>query len=264
MRSHIRRSIAALCASISLNASLEAAPVVTVKDHYVGGYWSLDQRVLDFYFTATPGAEFLNYRLRVDASNGAKILDPVKSATFDQDGDAVDTWMNTVYSLFGLGPPAQFFNSYRPTGIVTDSPPTQRIDWSVFDTGTGDTNSFDAGPPYGVVSAPWHIARIAVTDDISYTGIVTSFDSLTVDSMGNPAPTVFSTSGPPLTTQPAVSHSTIVATSGDSLFHLFKAIDHNFPPASNGTVAHLKNCRGGSYAFLSFSRRTDRGSCISL
>ena len=126
-----------------------------MKIDYVGGFWSLDHMALDYYYTASPGAEFTNYRLSVQSVNGAKILDPIKSATMDEDSDAADTFMNTVYSLFGFGPAGQTFLRCLQAGWhrAKDSPPVSYIDWTVFDTGTGDTNSFDAGPPYGVVSA---------------------------------------------------------------------------------------------------------------
>lgn len=148
-----------LVAALCFAAASQAAPLVTATVKNIGGY-----DVLDFYYTASPGAEFTNYRLFVQMSGGQNtIQDPVKSATFDQDGDALDTWMNTVYSLYGFGPASYNFNTYKPTGLGSNTPPINTIDWSVFDTGAGDTNSFDAGAPYGVVSAPFHLARVLVS-----------------------------------------------------------------------------------------------------
>jgi PEP-CTERM motif len=166
-------------------ASVNAAPIVTMQQNTLG-----TGKALDFYYSSTPGAEFLNYRLNVVNDNGPLLLDPTKAATTDQDGDAVDTWMNTVYSLFGFGPASQTFNAYKPTGIGADNPPVARIDWSVFDTGAGDTNHIDAGG--GVfLDAPFHLARVMVDPQAMGTATFTAFDTLTLDGTGAAQPTVF-------------------------------------------------------------------------
>jgi hypothetical protein len=146
-----------------------AAPSMTMRQSFTGGYWSLDYSVLDFFYTASPGEEFLNYRVTVSSINGAKILDPIKTHTFDQDSDAIETFANSVYSLFGLGPPTILYNAYRPIGLSPNNPAVALLDWSVADFDTGDSNSFDAGPPYGVVNAPFHLARVWTTPDFQGT-----------------------------------------------------------------------------------------------
>jgi hypothetical protein len=115
--------------------------------------------------------------LTVASTNGANIQDPNKAGIADQDSDAVDTFANTVYSLFGFGAPTHIYTAYKPVGIGSNNPPTALLDWSVGDTGAGDSNSFDAGAPYGVVNAPFHLARVLTSLDA--TGAVTflAFDS---------------------------------------------------------------------------------------
>jgi hypothetical protein len=140
----------------------------------VGGFDTLDF----FYSASAPPAEFTNYRLNVVNSNGALLQDPVKANTSSSDPAAVDTWMNTVYSLFNLGPASYTFNTYKPTGLGSNTPPVAQIDWSVFDTGAGDTNGpLDTGGPAGVVNAPYHLARVLATPGATGTATFTAFDS---------------------------------------------------------------------------------------
>jgi len=200
-----------------------AAPTVSFEYTYVG---SLDYYAIDFFYSASPGAEFTNFRLNVVSTNGAKILDPITFQTWDAHGDVVDTFMNSVYSLFDLGPPNVGFNSYKPIGIPpNDTPPVSRIDWSVIDSGsnTGDSNSFDAGPPYGVVSAPWHLARVLVKWD--FLGVM-EFRALDTQSGGVPTTFYFI---PYLTRPPAASRTTVTALPGDILGHTFVAVDLDEP-----------------------------------
>lgn len=194
-----------------------------MQTHYDGGFWSLDHMSLDFYYTASAGAEFTNYRLSIQTPDGPHILDPIKSATFDQDSDADDTFMNTVYSLYGLGPASYNFSTYKPIGIGAGSPPISVLDWSVSDTGTGDTNSFDAGPPYGVVNTPFHLARVLVDPNSNYSAAVQAFDTQSVGG------TSFNFSGPFLT-QPAVGgRSTTDIVAGTNVDYLFKALAKGYP-----------------------------------
>lgn len=163
---------------ILVAAAAQAAPIVTMTPTPMGGNTALDF----FYSASAPPAEFTNYRLEVRTTNGMKILDPNKSATSDVGGDAEDTWMNTVYSLLDLGPASYNFNTYRPTGIGSDNPPRDFIDWSVFDTGVGDTNT-----PDGLTqTAPWHLARVLVAGDATGTAKFQAFDSLSEGT-----PTIF-------------------------------------------------------------------------
>jgi hypothetical protein len=131
---------------------------------------------LDFFFSASAGAEFQNYRLDVQNRNGALLQDPVKANTFDPGGDATDTWMNTVGSLLGfnsLTSANYSFSVYRPVGIGSDSPPVSAIDWGVFDVFTGDTNHID-----GVGNAPWHFARVLASPNAMGVARFTAFDTM--------------------------------------------------------------------------------------
>lgn len=174
----IRNATFAMMAVLGFAVASQAAPIVTAVDHSDGSYGG--NNGIDFYYTGSAGAEFTNYRLSLETTGGSlTLLDPTKANTSDQDSDAIDTFMNTVYSLYGFGPASYNFNTYKPTGPGSNSPPVAKIDWSVFDTGTGDTNSFDAGAPYGVVNAPFHLARVLYAPGSSGTWSFQAFDNLT-------------------------------------------------------------------------------------
>jgi hypothetical protein len=177
-------ALLACCVVWVVASSVVAAPMVamSVVDN-VGG---TGNKALDFFYASTPGAEFLNYRLHVNNTDGTKLLDPNRLAWDDFVGDAVDTWMNTVYSLNEFGRASFVFNSYRPTRIGGDLPARAEIDWSVFDTGEGDTNNIEGHP-----QPPYHLARILAEADAQGTATFTAFDTLTLGTDGQPAPTVF-------------------------------------------------------------------------
>ena len=162
---------AAFVAVSLLAAVASASQIVTMTASEIGGY-----NALDFYYTANDGAEFTNYSLIVTTDGGAYIQDPNKSATSDSGGDAVDTWANTVYSLNDYGPASYVFNSYKPTGIGSDSPPVAELNWDVYDTGTGDNNQPE-GP--GGPEAPWHLARVLTDIGASGTWSFKAFDTMT-------------------------------------------------------------------------------------
>jgi hypothetical protein len=181
----LRNMSVALLAVLGAAVSANASPIVTMTETTVGAFKSLDF----FYSASAPPAEFTNYRLNVTNANGALIQDPNKSATSSSDPNSVDTWMNTVYSLYDLGPASYTFNLYKPTGLGSNTPPVAAIDWSVFDTGAGDTNGpIDTGGPAGVVSAPYHLARVLTSPGATGVATFTAFDS---QSNGVGSPFVF-------------------------------------------------------------------------
>ena len=149
-----------------------SGPNVTMTETSQGGF-----KILDFFYSSSTGAEFTNYKLNVQSSTGADLQDPIRAARSDQDGDTLDTWMNTVDSLFGINTASYIFNAYNPASLGSGAPPVQQISWSVFDTAAGDTNTFDAGPPYGFVNAPFHLARILVSPSGMGTAQFTAFDT---------------------------------------------------------------------------------------
>src|SRR5262245_35694763 len=113
-----------------------SAPIVTMQTRYVGGFWSLDYLALDFYYSASTGAEFTNFGLEVTSSNGARILDPVRSQAgwYDQGGDAADTWANTPFSLLFGNAPSSVFQNYKPNAPGQSPIPTAHLDWEIFDS----------------------------------------------------------------------------------------------------------------------------------
>lgn len=158
----------AVLAVLVVAASASAGPIVTMTQNSLGGF-----NALDFYYSAGQGAEFTTYELQVH-SDAANIQDPVKTAagTFDADGDAVDTWANTVSSLLGGGGPSFVFTQYKPYGIGASAAPTKDLNWTVFDTETGDGNDIP-----GVGQAPWHLARVLVSPTAVGTAAMLAFDS---------------------------------------------------------------------------------------
>ena len=176
------------CVVLAAASSAVAAPIVTMEQNVVGTF-----NALDFFYSSTPGGEFLNYRLDVQNANGPLLADPMQAARSDEGSDAVDTFMNTVGSFLGAGTASYQHNTYTPTGFTPDPQPTQRIDWSVFDTLEGDTNSVGGG-------APFHLARVLVLPTGMGTATFTAFDTLTLDTSGQPIPTRFDfTFGEPVT-----------------------------------------------------------------
>lgn len=158
----------AVLAVLLVGVSANAAPIVTMTESTLGGF-----KALDFYYTASQGAEFTTYELQVH-SDSANIQDPVKTAagTFNAGGTAVDTWANTVSSLLGGGAPTYIFTSYKPYGLGASPAPTQNLNWTVFDTEVGDGNNI---PDVG--SAPWHLARVVLSTDAHGTASFNAFDT---------------------------------------------------------------------------------------
>lgn len=156
--------MAALVAAAGTQASADQIVTITETPNVA----DTGNVAYDFFYTPSPGGEFTNYRLTVTTQTKA-IVDPDQSATSDQDSDAIDTFANTVGSLFGAGDASYVFNAYNPTGFTPDDAPTDRLDWSVFDTLDGD--SADLG------GTPWHLARVLVTPDALGDATIEVFDT---------------------------------------------------------------------------------------
>ena len=170
LRSRGLRSVVAVCVLLSVPSAALASQVLSVTETALGGY-----KALDFYYMASPGAEFWDYHIEITTSNGAKIQDPVKSALSDAGGDAIDTWANTVYSLNDWGDASYIFDAYVPRGIHADSAPTSHLSWYVYDSYEGDSND-PLG--YGPTVAPWHLARILLDVDAIGTWRFEAIDTL--------------------------------------------------------------------------------------
>jgi hypothetical protein len=127
---------------------------------------------IDFFYESTPGADFTNYRLNFETTNGSMIYDPLPGQWQDAGSDAIDTFMNTVGSFLGIGDASQIYNTYRPTGLSLDPSPIARLDWSVFDTLSGDTNTMAGHNP-----APYHMGRVLVKRDALWHATFTAFDT---------------------------------------------------------------------------------------
>jgi hypothetical protein len=188
----IRKAIFAVTAVLAVAASSQAALLVTKSESDqirtqttgAGTY-----NAVDFSFTMSDNADFLNYRLIMTADNGAlAIQDPAK-AQRDRQSDSinqgntagsVDTYMNTVASFAGKdsdGNTASFvFNTYNPGSA---NPPLNMIDWSVFDTATGDDNSV-TNADGTTFTAPYQLARVLTTPGTKGTWSVQVFDSANI------------------------------------------------------------------------------------
>jgi hypothetical protein len=168
-------------------------------------------KVLDFFYTASDGAEFTNYTLDVTSNGGAFLRDPARlqddrqidPAAAGQDGNtagAVDTWANTVMSAAGKvdgGYVASISANpahYQPTGSGA-APAFQRLIWDVFDTEANDDNDLNNHPDYPVdATAPYHLARILA--DTTATGIAI-FSAFDTQSGGSPSTFQFNWGAPP-------------------------------------------------------------------
>jgi hypothetical protein len=125
------------------------------------------QNYVDLFYTVTPGGDFTNWDLRVTPPTGS-ILDPnPHQRNFNTASGGpipIDTFVNTVFSSIGAGPASYVFIEYHPGSafppVPPQPPPTagasppnpDELNWSIFDTATGDGNI--AG------FFPYHMARI--------------------------------------------------------------------------------------------------------
>jgi hypothetical protein len=201
----LRKMTLAGLASLAVAVSAaQAAPIVTMTESLQSG-----MKVLDFNYSASQGAEFTNYNLKVDSTNGANIQDPIRGASgwFNPGGTALDTWANTPFSLLNLGNPSSVFQTYKPTAPGASAVPTDHLQWEIFSTDTLDTNSIDTGdavafPPNGIANAPWHLARVVLDPSATGTVVFSAFDTTSAGaattfnfSYGVPEPATFSLLG---------------------------------------------------------------------
>jgi hypothetical protein len=162
---HLFAAVALIMASLA-----GGSPVVTMSTTLdIGGS---GYNAIDFFYASTPGADFTNYRLNIETTNGAYIYDPAPRQRQDAGSGSIDTFMNTVGSYLGIGDAVQIQNTYKPSG--ESGSPISRIDWSVFDTLAGDTNSMA-----GVDPAPYHLARVLIGADAQWKASFAAFDTAT-------------------------------------------------------------------------------------
>src|SRR3954451_24171925 len=86
-------------AAVCLASFANAGPVVTSTTSLNIGGSGFD--AIDFYYASSAGAEFTNYRLNFETTNGS-IFDPIPRERQTTDGNSIDTFMNTVGSSLGL------------------------------------------------------------------------------------------------------------------------------------------------------------------
>lgn len=138
--------------------------------------------MVDVFVTPTAGSEFTNIDVRALASTGT-LLDPVRNqaanaGNFDDvtNGPRVDTWINTPFSSLGAGPPSYIFTVYHPGAppfIMPTPGPIVALDWSVFDTNTGDVAEL----------GPYHLGRILFSPLGTGTIEILTFDTLNAGSI---------------------------------------------------------------------------------
>jgi hypothetical protein len=175
-----------------------AAPIVTMTETVLVRTQSQGAgtyRALDFFYSSSAGAEFLNYTLDVAVSSGflydpARLQDDRQTSPMapGQDGNtagAVDTWANTVMSAAGKidgGYNATVSANpafYQPTGSGA-APGFTRLQWDVFDTEQFDDNDLTdhpAGIFTSMSKAPYHIARVLASMDAVGSASFNAFDS---------------------------------------------------------------------------------------
>jgi len=192
-----RKATLAGLAVLATAAASYAAPIVTmtqtngvVRSQVQGGG---TYNVLDFFYTNSQNAEFTNYRITATAAIGS-MFDPAKlqddrqqnSADVSNTAGPVDTYANTVMSAAAkedggyLATINVNTGSYSPTGSGA-SAGFPFLDWSVFDTVTGDDNDLNDFPASGggpfAQTAPYHLARIVTSSDAAGTVQVQAFDT---------------------------------------------------------------------------------------
>jgi hypothetical protein len=162
-------------AAVLAIASSAQAAIVTVQDNIAESYF-------DIFYTVSENGEFTNWDLKVTPGIGG-LLDPNTNNRSDNtsDGAAMDTFVNTVFSSVGAGPASYVFTEYNPGSAFPPVPAQPRpqkgavfpapdeLNWSVFDTATGDANI------PGVF--PYHMARVMYTPGGGGTGVAQFFDT---------------------------------------------------------------------------------------
>jgi len=168
-----------------------AAPIITTSDDTVAG-------ILDVFYTPVDNvAEFTQIQVALQCDTGLCILDPNKAQTSAPGFPIteVDTLLNTVGSLFSAGPASHVFLDYNPIGFGSDDPPRNSLDWTAFDTLTGDNASLN--------QLPWHLGRFLYDTNVGGgTFSIQGFDNIDGDDVtqiqgifGIPEPTTMVLSG---------------------------------------------------------------------
>ena len=189
----IRNTTLAVFAALAAAAFSFAAPIVTMTEFNnvirVSTQGAGTYKVLDFYLTLSPGAEYLNHRITVTALTGS-LFDPSMQQVDREQGEGagfsntlgpIDTYANTVMSAAAKeigGYTATIVPnglSYSPTGSGV-APAFTFLDWSVSDSVTGDDNDLNDFPMSGGGpfdrTAPYRIARILATNGVFGSGTV--------------------------------------------------------------------------------------------
>jgi hypothetical protein len=173
-------ALAAVCV-MSASASAGTVSFSQVLNSDLSGY-------VDVHVNPSPNSEFTNFDLIATPSVG-QILDPVRNqagnaGNYDVVGDGarLDTWANTPFSALGAGTPSYVFTSYNP-GSPPFTPPQElpsaggavaSLNWSVFDTATGDSADF----------GPYHLARVMFSPGGQGEISILSFDTITSGTGG--------------------------------------------------------------------------------
>ncbi|MDY7011787.1 MAG: hypothetical protein SVV80_13700, partial [Planctomycetota bacterium] len=135
--------------------------------------------VYDFFLNyGAADGEFTNARLVVDMET-AGIRDPDQgNTTGGMGGLPMDTWVSTVFDHAGGSGSSIIFNDYDPVFPPrVDTPPVALLDWSFFDTYSGDTSEY----------APAQIARVLIDPDTIGQAAVSIWTTTSYRAM----PTVF-------------------------------------------------------------------------
>jgi len=141
----------ALVLAVMLAGTAEAGLVQQVDLVVTAGIGPGGGHAYDFMYTNSDGNEFIMYSVVADFT-AAVINDPIRGANGQQDDVtagtplvAVDTFFNTAYSATGFGNASHTFDDYNPAGGTPDIQPTDSLDWTVFDTASGDDVAFHLG-----------------------------------------------------------------------------------------------------------------------
>lgn len=159
---------------LAIGAPTIAAPVVTLST--TANISGSGYDAIDFFYEVSPGAEFTCYQLNFGTSNGALIYDPLPTTSQDVGGDAIDTFMNTVGSLFGDSDASHIHTTYNPRTSGAAPTSIAELEWVAFDTFPGDTNSYNGN------SGPYHLARILVQPDALWHASMLAFDTSVADT----------------------------------------------------------------------------------
>jgi len=139
----MRRTLAILTAVLLVGAlaSMASAEIVVTVDWNLGGGPS-GEDVYDFVLSWGPeDGEFTNARLIVDMEQ-ATIQDPIPMATEGGPSLPMDTWCSTVYDVNYDTGTSFIYNEYRPLPPDMETPPVALLDWSFYDTLTGDDSTY--------------------------------------------------------------------------------------------------------------------------